>query len=247
MESILFFAQSITSFAYDPLFVVVGASGVILALTICAVWLDSQTNFIKAFFFSSISAVVIVTTLYIVLGTVQLVRSSSTGGPVHWHADFRAFRCGEELDLIDPSGFSNKEGTQTVHEHGDKRIHIEGIPEEETIASLKNFIRAVGGTLSHDAMSFPTQHGDTLVKNGDMCVDGEGFLQVFLWKTKKGEAVQSKLESFPEYIISPEVFVPPGDCIIFEFDVPKPYTEHICEQYEIAESNGDINIKIPSS
>lgn len=97
------------------------------------------------------------TTLAISGATVYLNVKSATGGPVHWHADFEFWACGNELELRDPSGFlSNKIGTATLHEHNDKRVHLEGVPVSlPEDASLGKFMRVIGGEISKDSMVVP--------------------------------------------------------------------------------------------
>ena len=57
--------------------------------------------------------------------TIYLNTNSDSGGPVHWHADIEFWACGNEIELRDPTGFSNKIGTGTLHEHDDHRIHLD--------------------------------------------------------------------------------------------------------------------------
>lgn len=238
-----FFIQPFATFEYDYLPVALLAGGIILFLVFLVFVFRPQRNFLKVFFFVLISAVSIATSFYMILGTLTLVRSSHSKGPVHWHADFRIFNCGKEIDLIDPRGFSNRLGTPTVHEHNDKRIHIEGIPEIVSIASLKNFIEEIDGHLDMTILRVPTNTGIVEMKNGDLCGKNESALQTFVWTTDNNIATQKKVESFPDYIISPHALVPPGDCVIFEFDALKERTEYICEQYKVVEKQGDINIQ----
>ena len=78
-----------------------------------------------------------------------------------------------------------------------------------------------------------------------------GKLQAFLLKVenpsalKKDEFIfeQTKLENFENYILSPYAYVPPGDCIIIEFDVEKDKTDKICESYTVAIERGDLTEK----
>ncbi len=237
------FIQSLTTFGYDYLSVALWAGGIIFFLVLIVFFLKPKKDFSKAFFLILISTVSIIATTYIVLGTLDLIKKSPTKGPVHWHADFKIFRCGEEIELVNPKGLSNRVGTPLVHEHEDKRVHIEGIPEDSGAASLKNFIHAVGGYLNEDALRIPTNTGSVEMKNGNMCGRENGILQVFVWTTDTAWiATQQKIELVSDYVISPHTLVPPGDCVIFEFDASKGRTEHICEQYTIAETRGDLII-----
>jgi hypothetical protein len=153
---------------------IVGSVLVVLLLAIALVLSKRQTKAAhkaKLPLFVAIVTVVLATTLTIGGGTVYLNIASATGGPVHWHADFEIWACGNELNLRDPHGLlSNKIGTPTLHEHNDKRIHVEGVPITLPYDfSLGKFMTVVGGGLSHDALTVPlnsdnyfetTQDGD---------------------------------------------------------------------------------------
>lgn len=76
------------------------------------------------------------------------------------------------------------------------------------------------------------------MKNGDLCEPYEmqkGELQAFLIRTNKGEDsyTQTKLENPGEYTMRDESTVPPGDCLIVEFDLPKERTTRLCQQYGV--------------
>jgi len=94
--------------------------------------------------------------------TIYLNVKSDTGGPVHWHADFEVWACGNELELRDPYEFlSNKIGTATLHEHDDRRIHLEGVPvETEVDATLGKFMYVVGGAITDQALLVPLNSVD---------------------------------------------------------------------------------------
>ncbi len=107
--------------------------------------------------FVAIVVVVLGTTLTIAGSTVYLNIASATGGPVHWHADFEIWACNNEINLRDPHGFlSNKIGTPTLHEHNDKRIHVEGVPITLPYDfSLGKFMTVVGGGISKNSLTVP--------------------------------------------------------------------------------------------
>ena len=230
-------------FIYDPMSVTWAATGIITLCVLIILIKTPEYSKEKIILFWITALTAIFTTLYLAGGTIHDNLSSATGGPVHWHADFRIFSSGKELNLADPVGLSNRIGTPEVHEHNDSRIHAEGTLKKLEEASLGGFFKAIGGQLAADRISLPTNDGMIDFKNGDRCQGGSpGTLQVFLWETKNGNAEQRKVNDFVSYVISPEPLIPPGDCVIFEFDFPKAKTEYICEQYEVAEKRGDIRI-----
>lgn len=192
----------------------------------------------------SIVAVVVAVTAYIAGSTIYLNVVSETAGPVHWHADFEVWRCGEPLQLIDPEGFSNRVGSSVLHEHGDNRMHIEGVVVDYGDVSIGSFFRSVGGDLHKGKLELPTNQGLVTMKDGDSCPDGTGTLQVFVLRAVNGEIVQQKLDSsnYEGYVPSPYGNVPPGDCLIFEFAAEvKDKTERMCESYHVALKQGAIS------
>ena len=151
------------------------------------------------------------------------------------------FHCGNKIDLEDPTGFSNKIGTSTLHEHNDFRIHLEGVVVEEEDQSLGKFFHVIGGNISKDSLSAPTTNGMLTVKNGDLCPDGtSGTLNVFVYRTVNKTYVQQKVNDPASYIYAPESQVPSGDCIIIEYGPEKNSTDKLCTSYQVAESLGKI-------
>ena len=203
----------------------------------------------KAFLFLGIAMPVVIATLHSAGSTVYLNLVSETKGPVHWHADFEVWDCSQKIDLIDPKGFSNRVGTPLFHEHGDDRMHVEGVVVKKKDVDLHTFLEAVGGSISEDYLYVPTNSGHVEMSNGDLCNGRQGKLQVFLYKvndlhnTKNWAYGQQKLENFEDYILSPYEVVPPGDCIIIEFDSEKEKTDKMCETYKIAIERGELTEK----
>lgn len=192
---------------------------------------------LKKILFIGICVVTAVPTLYMIVSTVYLNSVSSSGGPVHWHADIEVWACGKEVELEDPKGtLSNKIGTATLHEHNDKRIHMEGVVVHPEDASLGKFFQVIGGEISKDSLIVPTNNGPYPYTNGSMCADGsQGQIQTFVYQVdKEGYYSQKKIENPEQYIISPYSQVPSGDCIIVEFGPEKDRTEQLCKSYEVA-------------
>lgn len=167
---------------------------IIIAAIIIAVLCANRTPKIKLPLFMIILVTTIGTTLTISGGTVYLNVRSATGGPVHWHADFEIWACDNEINLRDPRGLlSNKIGSPTLHEHNDKRIHLEGVPVTlPQDASLGKFMQTVGGELSQSNMIVPL-NDDRLFENGDG-EDGDGQaapnpvpMQSFIHTTPDGQ------------------------------------------------------------
>lgn len=148
---------------------------VLFILIVIAVAFANRVPKIKLPLFVLIVIVVLGTTFTISGATVYLNVKSATGGPVHWHADIEVWACGNELELRDPTGFlSNKIGTPTLHEHDDKRIHLEGVPVTlPEDASLGKFMNVVGGDISNNTMIVPLNE-DKFFENGEGEEDGDG-------------------------------------------------------------------------
>jgi len=179
-------------------------------------------------------------TLVIIFDTINLAINSETKGPVHWHADFQIWKCGEKLDLVNPEGLANRVGSRLFHEHGDGRMHVEGIIEDVHDVDLHNFFNFIGGNLSESSFKLPTNHDVVEVNDGDLCNGERGEVQIFSYIVDNANARQKSgflAEQYicnENYIISPYQDVPPGDCIIIEFDKRKNKTDKICDTYKLA-------------
>lgn len=216
---------------------------IILLISLIALIIKKPQEKIKYLFFGLIVITVLANTFYLVGSTIYLNQVSATKGPVHWHADYEVWRCGKELELVDPQGFSNKVGSETVHEHNDKRMHFEGVMEDLRHASLGHFFKEVGGSLDSEHFTFSTHEGLTTMKSGQKCGGEPAKLQVFVYKTEGRTFSQQKLEDPADYIISPESQVPPGDCVIIELDAEKQKTNKMCNFYRVAIQKGELTEK----
>lgn len=217
------------------------APGVLFFLTLLSILFKDKPETLKYLLFGGIMAVILLYTGYLVWSTITKNVKSATGGPVHWHADFEIFSCGQPIEIIDPEGFSNKIGTETVHEHNDKRIHIEGALLDLKHASLGYFFNVIGGSLDNTYLTVPTNDDLITLEEGQICPDGsKAHMQVFLYKTEGKTFSQRKLEKPQKYVISPHSQVPPGDCVIIEFGKVKERTDKLCNFYEVAVSKGEL-------
>lgn len=219
-----------------------GASILLAFLALTSLHIHHLRTATKKILYLSIIGVTIAATLYLVGSTVYLNTVSSSKGPVHWHADIEVWACGQEINLQDPKGLlSNKIGTSTLHEHNDKRIHLEGVVIGPTDTQISNFFRVIGGSLTASSFTVPQNSGLVTYQNGMPCPDGSvGEVQVFVYKTQGDTYTQEKLADPERYSMSPEGNVPPGDCVIIEFDSPKPATDKLCRSYKVAEYIGKI-------
>jgi len=259
---------------------VIFGSIILFVLLVVAALTRDRIPKLKLPLFSGITLTVVAVSVAIIGGTIYLNVNSESGGPVHWHADFEMWACGQELELRDPIGaLSNKIGTPTLHEHNDKRIHLEGVLVEEPDASIGKFFHVIDGAITDSAIRIPlnsdgpyfddedadyeidqetrdyiTQNyvnpgrdGDSATfVDGQTCADGTlADVQVFAYQLQRDENgryviedgktvfIQRKIEDPVDYIINGEPIVPPGDCLIFEFDKTKPSTDKLCRQFEV--------------
>jgi hypothetical protein len=77
------------------------------------------------------------------------------------------------------------------------------------------------------------------VQNGAGCSDtGYSEVQAFLYTFNKEDDTytQTKLEDPGSYIMRDESVVPPGDCLIVEYDSLKSQTDKICQQFGVRDS-----------
>ena len=216
-------------------------------LVVFSIYYKEKSERMKMLLFWSITLPIILATAYSAGSTIYLNLISETKGPIHWHADFEMWNCGKKIDLIEPKGLSNRVGTPVFHEHGDDRVHVEGVVVELKDVDLHTFFETVGGQLEKDYLYVPTNDGYVQMRNWDSCNGQEGKLQVFLYKIKNPDETkdwifeQQKLDNFENYVLSPYSNVPPGDCIIIEFGAEKEKTDKICETYKIAVDRGDLS------
>lgn len=212
--------------------VVVWASLILLGLIGIAALSGQRSNLL----FGLIVITVLSSTVYLIGSTIYLNNVASSKGPVHWHADTEMWACGTEVDLKNPTGaLSNKIGTSTLHEHNDKRIHLEGVVVSPPDASLSKFFRVIGGEITSRSLIIPGDEGSKSYKNGQTCGTAPAEVQVFVYKTNAEKYyTQEKITDPANYIISPQSQVPAGDCIIIEFDTAKTRTDKICRSYQAA-------------
>lgn len=155
--------------------VVLAGSIALIVLVALAILFANKKPKLKLPLFAGILVAVLGTTTVITGGTIYLNMNSYVGGPVHWHADFEVWACGNEMELRDPTGFlSNKIGTATLHEHNDKRIHLEGVPITAQDASLGKFMNVIGGQITKDTLIVPLNENDELFENAKNEEDGDG-------------------------------------------------------------------------
>lgn len=228
--------------------VIAVASGFIVLCVTAAALKKKKSSTFKVSLYAAIVVITVATTAYLAVSTILLNVRSESGGPVHWHADFELWKCGERLDLQNPEGLSNRKGTSVFHEHNDQRIHVEGVVTEREDMNFENFFYVVDGELFDNGFKLPTNNGVVTVRNGDSCPPANGMVQAFLYRvtnpdpTKKMGFIytQTKLDDVAHYIPAPYMLVPPGDCIIIEFDVEKEKTDKLCQSYQVARDNGYI-------
>jgi hypothetical protein len=164
--------MTVNSLSTNTVLVATVALIVLVALSVLFV---KKKPKLKLPLFLGILITVLSTTAIITGGTIYLNLNSYVGGPVHWHADTEIWACGNELEMRDPTGFlSNKIGTPTLHEHNDKRIHLEGVPITAQDASLGKFMNVIGGQVTDDTLIVPLNDNDELYENGVGEEDGDG-------------------------------------------------------------------------
>lgn len=197
----------------NPIHVLIICSSVALVAILISVF-TSVSEEQKHILFWSIAIPIAVSTLYLIGSTIYMNLVSESDGPVHWHADFEIWACGEKITLKDPSGLDNKIGTPVLHEHNDNRIHVEGVLIKLQEASLENFFHQVGGEFDEGILSIPTNSGEFSMKNGDLCNGKRGKWYTFV----NGELISDA----SHYVLSPYPNIPPGDEIKFVFTENAP-------------------------
>lgn len=178
----------------------------------------------KAIIFWIMAIPIILSTLYVSAMTVRENIISVTGGPVHWHADYEVWACGEKLDLVDPVFPRNKIGSPLFHEHNDDRIHIEGTVHEFDKVSLGAYFAVIKGELSQGVLTYPTVNGVRSFRDGNQCGTETGKLNVYI----NGD----RIDDYEYHLFYPDAYVPPGDCVIVEFSpTDSMTTDKICSSW----------------
>ena len=160
------------------------ASVIVVFLVAISIMYEKKIKKAKKYLFLGIVIPIVIASLFLIGSTLYVNFISETKGPVHWHADFEIWNCGEKLDLVNPEGFSNKIGSSVFHEHGDDRIHVEGVVVSKSKIDLHSFFETIGGDLDKNRLEIPTDDKVVEVKDGDLCNGKPGKLQVFLYKIK---------------------------------------------------------------
>lgn len=215
------------------------ALGALVFLTVISLITRDKSEILKYILFGGMLTVIVGYTGYLTWSTISVNITSITKGPVHWHADFQIWNCGQRVDLIDPTGLDNKIGTSLLHEHNDNRMHVEGPVLDYKEISLGTFFKVTGGNMKERSLSIPTNNGLLTMANGSECNGQMAEVQVFVYSTKGNTFEQQKLINPWDYVLSPYSGVPPGDCIIVELDKLKEKTDKICIFYQIAKEKGE--------
>jgi hypothetical protein len=159
--------------------VTIGSAVALLVLVVVAALFKDRFSRLKLPLFLGIALIMAGSTLFLAGSTIYVNNVSDSGGPVHWHADLEIWACGNELELRGPSEFfSNKIGTSTLHEHDDKRIHLEGVViDDSRDASLGKFFHVVDGAITSDAVVVPLNPvGQSMFEDS---VDGDGASDLY--------------------------------------------------------------------
>lgn len=221
-----------------------GALLLLLGLILLSTIVSRRNLAFKTWAFAGICLVVLSTTTLLIGSTIYLNQVSSSKGPVHWHADLEVWDCGQELNLKDPVGrFSNKIGTPTLHEHNDKRIHLEGVVVEPADASLSKFFKVIGGFISQREVEVPTNQGLKELKEGDNCGSETAVLQMYVYRTNPDKTYTKHFVDLEDYTLSPLSNVPPGDCLVIELAPVSQVGQRLCRSYQVALETGRLKGK----
>jgi hypothetical protein len=252
LDSILFhalpadeaFALALREQSYN---VVIAATFILAALTLYSIYAKPRKEKIKKMLFAGIVIVSVLSTLFLAATTVYVNFVSPTGGPVHWHTDYEIWNCGEKMDLVDPTGIDNRVGTWEVHEHNDDRMHVEGTIVDLDQKTFRHFFETVGSVFTPQEFIFITNAGNTNIPYRGTCNGKPAELQAFLLRVtnpqdaKRWEFSQEKIPISLDTAMQPYSNVPPGDCLIIEFDETKDTTTHSCASYRAAMNRGELH------
>ncbi|MBI4044273.1 MAG: hypothetical protein HY392_01025 [Candidatus Diapherotrites archaeon] len=204
----------------DPFTIATYVFLLVLVLSVLSIFFQGKMGEkTKKIVFVIVAVTVFLTTIYAAGSTVYLNVVSESGGPIHWHADFEIWVCGEKAGKLEgPEGLSNRVGTPVFHHHDDQRIHVEGIVVKKEDIELGKFFDSIGGEFHADHLKVKLESGDTLeYSNGDECPDGKaGKWRMYLKNFDTGN-FEENLE-LNKYVLKPFFNVPPGDYLVLTFD-----------------------------
>ena len=198
-------------FVFDSLIILGWSFFAVMVLIIVSLLKgDKMPEHGKKIFFIAMVVLIGFSTLYLAGETVYENLVSESGGPVHWHADFELWICGEKIAFKESEGLENKVGTNEFHHHNDNRIHIEGTVIRLEDVSLGKFFESIEGKFTQDEIEVIAKDGTVIDKhNGDECNGVPGTLKFFVNGEPNNE--------FGNYVIKPFSLVPPGDVLRIEF------------------------------
>lgn len=205
---------------FDPFTAAVYVFAFVLVISVYSIFSqNSLSEKSKKIIFVAVSLPVVLVTIYMAGSTVYLNLVSESGGPVHWHADFEVWVCGEHVVNLKQAVFpSNKVGSPVFHHHDDFRVHVEGLIIKTRDVDLQQFFRVIGGDFTGGSLKLELSDGSFLEKsNGQICQDGKpGSWRLFVKNWGTGE-FEEKTE-LEHYVIKPYFNVPPGDFFKLVFD-----------------------------
>ncbi len=249
---------------------IVGGSILLLFILMAiAVLARNSSEKFKFILFTMMATVMAGSTLMLATSSIYLNTNSDSNGLTKRQAGIEFWVCGNEINLIDPSGISNKVGSSTLYEQNDKLVYVEGVVVNENIdGTLGKFMHEVGGAVLGDALIIPVNPDGSIfatdtdsngpanpysseaekfltlsgnsryVKtlNGQFCGTQAGEVQIFVYNFDEDANTyeQTKIERPQEYVFADEKSVPPGDCVIVEFDTQKEQTDKLCYEYEMS-------------
>ncbi len=204
---------------FDPFTMAVYVFGFVLVLSVYSIFYEKKlSEQTKKIIFVAVALPTVVATLYMAGTTVYLNLISESGGPVHWHADYEVWVCGEHLINFEKPVFpSNKVGSPVFHHHDDFRMHIEGLVIDTVDVSLGEFFKVIGGDFTGESFTMVNEDlSKRIITNGELCNGRPAKWRLYAknWGTSQFE---EKME-LEDYVIQPHFNVPPGDYLFLVFD-----------------------------
>src|SRR5262245_53778686 len=72
---------------------------VLLIVALISLAVKRPTHKLKLWLFLIIASTTIASSFFLAASTIYINTVSSSGGPVHWHADYEVWHCGREIEL----------------------------------------------------------------------------------------------------------------------------------------------------
>jgi hypothetical protein len=227
-------------------------------LLVFAASFHHRYHFTKKAFFTVITCIILATTTALVVINLQLISSSEDSSITRMEGRMSVFACGQEIDILPSSSVFNQSSGDSRHRiYPDGRLEFLGYrTEPETDGSIGSFFKAIGGSISANAVALPYNDAtaESIVNNatlarfvktnpigekylelrsGESCETTPSMVTVFIYEYSPSThsfAQQRIIQTPEQYILTDKPFGEP-DCVVVIYGQPDTKTNLTCTGY----------------